>query len=193
MARFLFIRGIASSIDHGSVSSCPSVCAVDNASVATPELIEEWRVVNGLSAGLGTGESHRVIAVEGVAPTIIHISIVPGDRGRSVHRENWNTCSAQAGATGNIRGAGAITRAADRGDSLGYGAIRVNIKMRSPTRGGREGGVLLGLSGGEVVVERGVIGCRGGACIRVECEAVLIPVCPSGAGVRVDTAVGSEV
>ena len=192
-ARPYFIRGIASRIDLSPETSCPNVCAVDNASVSTPELIEEWRVVNGLSAGLGTSKSYRGVAVEGVAPPIVHIGIVPGDRGRSVHCEHWDTCSAYAGATGNIRGAGAVTGTADRGDSLGHGAIRVDIKMRSPTRGGREGSVLLGLSSGEVVVERRVIGCRGGSSIRVECEAVLIPVCPSGASVRIDPAVGVEV
>ena len=156
-ARPHFIRGVPRRIDLGPETSCPNVCAVNNATVAAPELIEKWRKVNGLSAGLGTGESYHAIAVEGVAPPIIHIGIVPGDRGRSVHREHWYTCSAYAGATGNIRGAGAISRTADRGSARRQAAIRVNIKMRSPTRGGREGSVLLGLSGGEVVVKRGVI------------------------------------
>ena len=196
-ARPYFIRGIASRIDLSPETSCPNVCAVDNASVSTPELIEEWRVVNGLSAGLGPGKSYHAVAVEGVAPTIIHIGIVPGDRGRSVHREQWSTCSAYAGATGNIRGAGAIPRTANRGSARGQAAIRVDIKMRSPTRRSSNGSITesaqIGLGGREVVVERGIIGCRGGACIRVECKTVLIPVCPSGASVRIDPAVGVEV
>lgn len=179
-------------------------------------LIEKWRVEDvlgrwsrtssrrppeGVGAATGrVGHTRRIF--KRIAPAVVNVRVVPGDAGRSIHREDWETCAPLVSAAGEITGARPNNGTADRAftrtrrgqiDGLGKSFVGVDPHHRGPTCGGRKGGILLGLGGGEAVIDGGVIGRASDRAKSMECKAVLVAGHPGEAGVGVDPPVGRQI